>query len=513
MCGVYMNKINFLSKGQLIALVFGLTIGASLNILLSNKESNHIEAGKPEKKPLYWVAPMDANYRRNEPGKSPMGMDLIPVYEEQGHVIDAGPGTVSISPQVINNIGVRTGTVLRETLHGEIVTVGYVRYDENQLIHIHPRVSGWVETLFVKAAGDPVKKSSPLYSLYSPELVNAQEELLLAVNRNNTRLIKASEDRLRALHISSDFIRRLKRTGKIQQTINFYARQDGVIDNLNIREGYYVQPGTTMLSVGALDNVWVEAEVFERQASLVKANDPVTMTLDYLPGKEWTGKVDYIYPTVDSKTRTVRIRSSFKNADHLLKPNMFAQITIHTDSSEPLLVVPREALIRTGDQDRVVLALGGGAFKSIAVKIGRTDPAVVEILEGLSEGDKIVTSAQFLLDSESNKTSDFKRMHSEDTRPKFVWVSGEIHEIYKDRRTVLAHHEEILVWQRPPMTMEFKVNGQVDFDQLQSGMKLQLKIGRRDDGAVEIAEIATQEINDHKKDVHDIDKHQKSVEE
>ena len=408
-----MNKSDIFKPATLIAAISGALVGGVLMYSFGGGTSNSDPMASTKKEPLYWVAPMDPNYRRDKPGKSPMGMDLIPVYDEGEKSNDEGPGTISISPDVINNLGVRTGLVERKPLHSEIVTVGYVKYDEDKLIHIHPRVSGWVEKLHVKAAGDPVIEGEPLYALYSPELVNAQEELVLALNRKNARLIQAAEDRLKALQIPEASIETLKRTLKIQQTVTFYAPQTGVVDNLNIREGFFVKPGTTMLSIGALDQVWVEAEIFERQAALVKSGDSVTMTLDYLPGKTWSGRVDYVYPTLDSKTRTVRLRLRFDNPDLALKPNMFAQVAVHSDSAEQLLVIPREALIRTGNQDRVVLVLGEGSFKSIAVKVGRENQDSIEVLEGLAEGERIVSSAQFLLDSESSKTSDFKRMSTE----------------------------------------------------------------------------------------------------
>ena len=159
----------------------------------------------------------------------------------------------------------------------------------------------------------------------------------------------------------------------MKQTLTFYAPQSGVVDNLNIREGFFVKPGTTLMSVGTLDDVWVEAEVFERQAALVNVGLPVTMTLDYLPGKRWQGEVDYVYPALDPKTRTARVRLRFKNPDALLKPNMFAQVAIHANAENDALVIPKEAVIRTGDQDRVVLALGEGRFKSVEVELGRLD--------------------------------------------------------------------------------------------------------------------------------------------
>ena len=291
-----------------------------------------------------------------------------------------------------------------------IRTVGYVTYDEDRLVHIHPRVSGWIERLHIKTEGDPVVLDQPLYELYSPELVNAQEELLLALKRNNRELMVAARSRLRSLQMSQVFIDNLLEDGAVKQTVTFRAAQSGVVDALGVREGFYVEPGTMLMSIGSLEEVWVEAEVFERQSALVRPGMTVTMTLDYMPGREWQGKVDYVYPTLDPVLRTARLRLRFANADRSLKPNMFAQVQILSDAAESVLTVPREAVIRTGKQDRVVLALGEGRFKSVAITPGRIGSNRVEVLEGLSAGDTVVSSAQFLLDSESSRESDFKRM-------------------------------------------------------------------------------------------------------
>ena len=186
-----------------------------------------------------------------------------------------------------------------------------------------------------------------------------------------------------------------------------------MVENLKVREGYFIKPGSTIMSIGDLAEVWVEAEVFERQAAQVKTGTPVTMKLDYLPGKEYNVNVDYIYPTLNPKTRTMKVRIRVDNTNGDFKPDMFAQIIIHTTGDEKALLIPKEALVRTGSQDRVVLALGQGSFKSVEVKVGRFDRDNVEILSGLAAGEKVVSSAQFLLDSESSKTSDFKRMNHE----------------------------------------------------------------------------------------------------
>jgi Cu(I)/Ag(I) efflux system membrane fusion protein len=329
---------------------------------------------------------MDANYKRDKSGKSPMGMDLVPVYDDGGKGPDEGPGTIWISPDVVNNLGVRTSTASYKSLHTEINTVGYVTYNEDKLVHIHPRVEGWIEKLYVKAVGDPIKKNQPLYDIYSPALVNAQEELLLALDRKNNRLISAAENRLTALQLPKLAIEKLKKIKNVQQTITFYSPQNGVVETLKIREGFFVKPGSTLMTIVDLSEVWIEGEVFERQAGQVKTGIPITMTLDYLPGKTWQGQVDFIYPTLDPKTRTVKVRIRFKNENGDFKPNMFAQIAIHTTGNEQALLIPKEALIRTGNQDRVVLALGEGSFKSVAVRVGRYDSESVEILEGLNEG-------------------------------------------------------------------------------------------------------------------------------
>ena len=428
-----MNKF----KIPLSVFVLGMLLAGVLSHYLTSWSINDAvsesidKVASTEKKPLYWVAPMDANFRRDKPGKSPMGMDLVPVYPANSDASEAGAGTIRVAPEIINNLGVRTASAVIKPLQTRIRTVGYVQYDEDRLIHIHPRVEGWIEKLHVKASGDPVTRGQSLYELYSPELVNAQEEYLLVLNRNNERLLRAAEDRLESLQISTELVSELKTSRQVQQTITFYAPQAGVVDNLNIREGFYVQPGTTLMSIGALDQVWVEAEVFERQAALVGIGMPVHMSLEYLPGREWHGEVDYIYPSLDEKTRTLRVRLRFDNADGVLLPNMFAQVVFQADSKADALVVPREALIRTGDQNRVVLALGKGRFKSVSVKTGRVDENNAEIIEGLRNGERVVTSAQFLLDSESSKTSDFLRMEAADA------VDHSMHDMHKRLRPTI----------------------------------------------------------------------------
>ncbi|AXS83050.1 efflux RND transporter periplasmic adaptor subunit [Marinobacter sp. Arc7-DN-1] len=362
-----------------------------------------------EKKPLYWVSPMDASFRSDKPGKSPMGMDLVPVYEDSGSADDS-PGTVRVAPNIVNNLGVRTDEAIRGQLPSNIITVGYVQYNEDELYHMHPRVEGWIEKLYVKSEGDPVEKGKPVYTLYSPTLVNAQEELLLALDRKNPRLIRAAEERLSSLNVSDRLIRTLRKTRNVQRTITFYAPASGVIDVLRVREGTFVRPGDPVMSIGSLDEVWVIGEVFESQLWAIRTGDPVEMTLDYMPGRRWMGRVDYVYPEINLETRTAQVRMRFDNTDGMLQPGMFASVNMQGDPSERRTLVPRESVIRTGQSDRVVLALEEGAFKSVNVTTGRVGDKYAEILEGVVPGDRVVVSAQFLIDSESSKTSDFRRM-------------------------------------------------------------------------------------------------------
>ena len=481
----------------LYAIIVGGVGGAILTATIYSQfvstDMDMTQSTSTESAPLYWVAPMDPNFRRDEPGKSPMGMDLVPVFADAAKEDD--PGVVWISPSVVNNLGVRTAKVKLAVLQEAIKTVGYVQYNENNLVHVHPRVEGWIEKLYIKASGEQVSKGEPLYALYSPELVNAQEEYLLAKKRHNQELTLAAESRLLALQMPAQSMRELKTSQVVQQTIVFNAPQSGVIDNLAIREGFFVKPGTTLMSIGSLDDVWVKAEVFERQAAQVKIGQLVTMTLGFVPGKTWQGQVDYVYPTVDAKTRTLRVRLRFDNVDMLLKPNMFAQVIIHNDSQEQTLLVPKEAVIRTGTQDRVVLVVGKGQYKSVEVNLGQVTSKLAQILGGVKVGDQVVTSAQFLLDSESSIHSDFMRMslspadiaqknkgqenkaddlqvNTSDENVDSANVEGIINHINHQTRVANISRGPIEKWGRGPATLEFVFTDRLSLNTLQQGDKI-----------------------------------------
>jgi Cu(I)/Ag(I) efflux system membrane fusion protein len=362
-----------------------------------------------EKDILYWVAPMDPNYQRDKPGKSPMGMDLVPVYAD-----DAESNMVSIDAAVVQNLGVRTQEVERTRLWRGIDTVGYVDYDESKVSHIHLRTEGWIENLAVESEGERVKKGDRLFDLYSPELVNAQREYVTALSSGNKSLIRASRERLAALGISDDQIKYTEDTKKTKQRISVYAPQDGVVSSLMVREGMFVKPALNIMSLGDLSTVWLLAEVFERQVEWVKKGQAAEVKLSYLPGRVWHGKVEYIYPSLDPKTRTLKVRLRFDNPDEGLKPNMYANVRIFGGPKENIIVIPLEGLIRTGHEERVIVDAGDGNFEAREVVAGIESGDYVEIIRGIDEGERIVVSGQFLIDSEASMRASLMRMETTD---------------------------------------------------------------------------------------------------
>ncbi len=463
--------------------------------LLSTEESMS-EGGNSsgEKEVLYWVAPMDANYRRDKPGKSPMGMDLVPFYKDDG----GEDGVVKISPIVQNNLGVRITSVKKGQLDREISTVGYINFDEEKLYHLHTRVEGWVEKLEVKATGDVVKKGQKLFELYSPTLVNAQEEYVSALKSKNRILIKASKDRLISLGITLGQINQLSKTRKIQQQISYFAKHDGFIQDMKILDGMFIKPSMNVMTIAQIDTIWVVAEVFERQSGWVKEGQTVDMNVEAYPNKSWKGIVDYIYPVLDKKTRTLRVRIRFNNPQQLLKPNMFSRLIIHSSFNKNSLFVKREAIIRNGGIERVVKALGDGKFQSVAVKTGSESGNYIEIIKGLNEKDQIVTSAQFLIDSESSLTASFERMEepkemsmndSNQANNNQVWIDGQVIDVMSGHNMLTIQHQPVPEWGWPDMLMDFPVSKTIPLNDLKEKQTIRFMVEKHDDGSIELIEI------------------------
>lgn len=496
-------------------------------VVTTEKVSEQTGASEAEKKILFWVAPMDAAYRREKPGKSPMGMDLVPVYDE------GGGSSVKISPAVENNMGVRTAVVERNKLWRKIDTVGYVDFDEKKISHIHIRTNGWIEKLVVQSEGERVKKGQLLFELYSPELVNAQDDYIQGMKSGSPFLLNASRERLRALGISDQQIREIKKLRKSNQFVRVYAPQDGIVSQLKVREGMYITPNMEVMSLADLSSVWLLAEVFESQANWVKEGQSADVKLSYVPGSEWQGKVEYIYPSLNAQTRTLKVRLVFENPDEQLKPNMFANVSIYGGPKQDVLILPREALIRTGGDARVILAEGKGRFRPRKVVVGIESGDWIEIQKGLTEGDRVVTSGQFLIDSEASLKASLQRMqapmasetapmdkkkdqgqgemkdeksseemdHSqhqmkEEQPPKEMEqaqkqsmarkISGKgvIREILASERKVKLSHEPIAALKWPEMTMFFQVSPVVKLDSFKLNDTVEFDLQQGDSGYV-----------------------------
>ncbi|MDX1626823.1 MAG: efflux RND transporter periplasmic adaptor subunit [Wenzhouxiangellaceae bacterium] len=363
-----------------------------------------------EREILYWVAPMDPNYRRDEPGKSPMGMDLVPVYADEAEAGSDDVPALRISPQVVNNIGVKTTEVVRDTLTRTIRTVGFVAPNAERIAHVHVRSEGWIERLHVEYEGARVEPGGLLFEIYSPALVSAKEEFVQSLRGGQPALVRAAETRLRALGMLPDQIDALRDSRSVDRLLQVRAPQEGYVMQLNVREGMFVEPGTTIMSLANLDTIWVDVAVFESQIGWVEAGQPASMTAPFAPARTWRGQVDYVYPTIDAETRTARVRLAFDNPDGSLKPEMYTSVRIEAAPVRNVLVVPAKSVIRTGDGERVILALGGGRFRPARVRTGVETGGLVEIAAGLSAGERIVVSGQFLIDSEASLDASLMRL-------------------------------------------------------------------------------------------------------
>jgi len=475
-----------------IALIVGGALGFGANHFITGSAHDMSamggESAASSNDPLYWVAPMDPNYKRDKPGKSPMGMDLIPVYAEDLSGEKSAPGTITIDPSVENNLGVKTAKVTLEKLSPRIETVGYIAFDESHLWQTNVRVAGWVEKLYINAVGEKVKKGDVLLTLYSPELVKAQEELLNAYRTGRQGLVKGATERLVTLGVDRAQIKSITRSGKASQTIEIKAPADGVIASLNVREGGYLSPAQAVISAGPLDNVWVDAEVFERQAHWMKAGSQATMTLDAIPGNEWQGVVDYVYPILDPKTRTLRVRLKFPNPNGELKPNMFANIALQPVTDDALLTIPKSSVIRSGGMTRVVLAEGDGKYRSARIEVGREAGEQIEVLQGLKQDDKIVTSAHFMLDSESSQSADLSRINGVEPEAETAWAKGEITDVMENHRMLTINHQPVPEWDWPGMVMNFTFADGIDMGDLKKGQAIEFEMQKTESGQYQIVD-------------------------
>ncbi|MDX1252451.1 MAG: efflux RND transporter periplasmic adaptor subunit [Gammaproteobacteria bacterium] len=422
-------NINKILLTGIAAVSIAVGIGAGWLLKESSQAApaatNTAAAVKEEKKILFYRHPMNPSITSPTLQKDEMGMAYIPVYTEEEKKTEA-TGVVSIDPRIVQNLGARTAAVGRHRFAVPIDTVGTVAIDERGISFFNPKVSGWVERLHVRAVGDSVRRSQLLAEIYSPELVSAQEEFLVALHgakrfndsplaKDSASLLETARARLRLLDVPDAEIQSLERGAVIRRTVKIHAPHAGTVTELTMREGGYVTPDTRLYSLADLSRVWVNVEIYASQLGRVKQGDPVTLHLAFMPGREWRGRIDYLYPTVNAQSRTVQARLVFDNPGGALRPGMYANATIQTSMRDNVLAVPREALLRTGTQEVVILALGEGRFKPVTVRAGTEDGGMVEILEGLEEGNQVVLSGQFLIDAEASFKSAMSRLEGGDT--------------------------------------------------------------------------------------------------
>ncbi|GHF19360.1 hemolysin D [Kordiimonas sediminis] len=416
----------------------------------AGKSSND---GEPEID--YWVAPMDPNYRRDKPGKSPMGMDLIPVYKGEGP--DAADAGFTVSPNVVASLGVKTTPVVQQHFAPKLRVTGQVAYDERQVSQVQVREEGWVEKLYVRFAGDQVEKGAPLFSYYAPGIANAIADYMHIMKTGSEAFKSAARVRLRALGLSDRSLQAVLDAGDPHTPITVYAPQGGIVTALGVREGSRFAAATVAFEITDTETMWIVADVFAGQGAELSVGDTVTLA----SGE--TATIDYIYSDVEKTLQTTRVRVTAQNSDGHLKAGAFTTLEF-TPAGQHALVVPDTAIIRLGDSDRVIISHGDGKFEAAEVTTGASDGTNTAIASGLAEGEEVVISGQFMLDSESSFTGAALRMAETSTGGKdeqeietAAFAMGTIHSADIDSRTVSITHPEIPEIGWNPMTMDMEV--------------------------------------------------------
>ena len=397
--------------------VVALLVGAGAGFWLSAARTPQPAMQKPaaaERKPLFYRNPMNPAITSPVPAKDGMGMAYIPVYADDGKGL--APGTVSIDPTVVQDIGVRTAMARYKTISRHIMTGGRNVYAEQNIFRLHPKVKGWIDKLFVADTGTKVHVNTMLLALYSPELVTSEQEYLLALQNADTLkaspfpdvrqgamdLARSSRQRLELLDVPAHQMRALYQKRKVIKNLHIHSPFNGVVVHIGVRKGQYVTPQTEIYRIVDLSRVWVYADIYQYELPWVRTGDAVSMRLAALPGHVFRGHVDFIYPYLDGKTRTNKVRIAFDNPKGLLKPEMFTKVDVHASRRLKALVIPTMAVIRTGRAPTAFVETAPGRFPPRIVRLGVSDGPDTEVLAGVKAGEKVVTSAQFLIDSESS---------------------------------------------------------------------------------------------------------------
>lgn len=394
----------------------------------------------------YYHCSMHPQVTSPKPGKCPIcGMDLTPVYKGTA----LGDGVVQIDPQMVQNIGVKTEVVMKRNLTHTIRTTGIVDYDETKQSYITIKFSGYIENLYVNYIGKPVQRGQPLFDIYSPELVAAQQEYLQAISYKTTMnqsndssvmngaetLIQSAKHKLLYLDITASQIQTLERTHEIKKTLTIYSPFSGSVIEKNVFDGMQVQAGMNLFKLADVSQMWVYADVYTNELAWVKTGEPVELELPYNAGKTLTGKISFISSSIQDQSRTSKVRIEFPNAASGLKKDMYVMVNIQPSDSMNVISVPEQSVIHSGKRDIVVVSLGSGKFKSVDVKLGTLANNYYQVIEGLNEGDTIVTSSQFLIDSESSLKAGLSGMNNTNKENNNSMPLEKIDEMKKEEMT------------------------------------------------------------------------------
>ena len=379
----------------------------------------------------YWRAPMDPNYISDKPGKSPMGMDLVPVYEDYEDEQPEETG-IRVDPSFLQNFAIRTTTAEKGTIPIEIRTVGTLGFNEKKIVSINTKFEGWIEKAYVNYMGESVRKGQVLFEIFSPTLVTTQKEYLAAIDyleklsgggtedsiERAGSLVQSSRERLRFWDITDDQIDELRKSGSVTRTLKIFSPVSGlVIDKMgDSLEGMKLTPGMNVYKLADLSTVWAEMEVFEHQIQFIRPGLRAAITLDAFPGRRWTGKIQYLNPTMNPQTRTLKAFIEIPNPSWKLRPEMYANIEIQVPAVSGAVRVPNEAILHSGERSVVIVQKSHGVFQAREVFLGAMGGGFREITHGLEAGETVVTSSQFLIDSESNLKEAISKMLSERTQ-------------------------------------------------------------------------------------------------
>ncbi|WP_158522342.1 efflux RND transporter periplasmic adaptor subunit [Paraphotobacterium marinum] len=448
---------------KIVKTILLIVIGVFLGIYITNNFDSFDKksASSSNKKPIYWVAPMDPNYKRDKPGKSPMGMDLVPVYKENTQE------GISVSSQVQQNIGVQTELAEYRKLNIEVSGLGEISSNENLVKHIHSYEDGWIEKLMITELGQSVSKNQIIGYLYSPKLNEAQQELVYAIKTK--KYVEQTQAKLSALGFSKEQINRIKSTKKVEKLIEIRSPLKGFITELKAEEGMFITPQDNLMTITNLESVWLNIEILPFDLKYISLGNRVQAT-DVYTNQKFDGNISFISPYSDPIKRTTIARVVLNNPNYVLKPNFLLDVKIISQKKMKSLTIPLSSVIRL-ENVNYVFVKEKNQFIPKEVLLGDENSKYIEVLKGLNKKDKVVTSSLFLIDSASDLTASLKRLSSEKKveQKQVTETVGVIKNINKEKGFLVIRHEAIKSLNWPPMTMRFYLSNISKLEQFKKG--------------------------------------------